>query len=240
MTAPGKLFGLGLGPGDPELITLKALRLLRAASVVAYPAPTGGSSFARSIVAEFLSPAQIELRVDVPMDPDPSHALKAYEIGASAIATQLRTGKDVVLLCQGDPFFYGSFMYLFGLLAGEFAIEVVPGVSSIMAAAAASGVPLVCRDDAMVVVPATLPADALARHLQTASGIAILKLGRHFAKVRDVLDGLGLRDHARYVERASLPQQKILPLGEVDPAAVPYFSMILVHRRQNPWTSEDT
>lgn len=240
MTAPGTLYGLGLGPGDPELITLKALRLLRAAPVVAYPAPTGGASFARSIVAEFLVPGQIELRVDVPMNPDPQFALEAYGVGAAAIADHLIAGRDVALLCQGDPFFYGSFMYLFGLLTQRFRIDVVPGVSSVMAAAAATGVPLVCRDDVMTVVPATLPAEELEKRLEAASGIAILKLGRHFAKVRDVLDRLGLLDRARYVERASLPAQRMLPVREVDPASVPYFSMILVHRRQDPWASEET
>jgi precorrin-2/cobalt-factor-2 C20-methyltransferase len=240
MTATGTLFGLGLGPGDPELITLKALRLLRAAPVVAYPAPTGGASFARSIVAEFLRPDQVELRVDVPMNPDPQYALAAYEIGAGAIAEHLATGRDVALLCQGDPFFYGSFMYLFGLLAKRFPVEVVPGVSSMMAAAAATGVPLVCRDDVMMVVPATLPAEELEKRLMASSGVAILKLGRHFAKVRDSLARLGLADRARYIERASLPEQRILPLGEVDPASVPYFSMILVHRRQDPWAAEES
>jgi precorrin-2/cobalt-factor-2 C20-methyltransferase len=240
VTAAGTLYGLGLGPGDPELITLKALRLLRAAPVVAYPAPTGGASFARSIVAEFLCRGQLELRVDVPMNPDPQYALEAYAVGAAAIAEHLAAGRDVALLCQGDPFFYGSFMYLFGLLAKHFTIEVVPGVSSVMAAAAATGVPLVCRDDVMTVVPATLSAAELEKRLEAASGIAILKLGRHFSKVREVLGRLGLLERARYVERVSLPQQRMLSVSAVDPASVPYFSMILVHRRQDPWTSEET
>jgi precorrin-2/cobalt-factor-2 C20-methyltransferase len=234
----GTLYGLGLGPGDPELITLKALRLLRAAPVVAYPAPTEGDSFARSIAAQFISVTQIELRVDVPMNPDPRHALAAYETGAAAIADHLDAGRDVALLCQGDPFFYGSFMYLFGLLAQRHRIEVVPGVSSLMAAAAATGVPLVARDDVMTVVPATLPAEELRRHLERAAGVAILKLGRHFTKVRDLLDQLGLLDQARYAERVTLPRQKLLPLREVDPVTVPYFSMILVHRRADPWARE--
>lgn len=235
----GRLFGLGVGPGDPELMTLKALRLLRAAPVVAYPAPSGAESFARSIVAEFLTPGQIELRIEVPMNPDPQHALGAYESGAAAIAAHLDAGRDVALLCQGDPFFFGSFMYLFGLLTARFEIEVVPGVSSMMAGAAATGVPLVSRDDVMTVVPATLPESELRSMFEHASGIAVLKLGRHFTKVRNLLDSLGLADQARYVERVSLPNQRLLPLMDVDPATVPYFSMILVHRRLNPWTREE-
>jgi len=235
----GRLFGLGVGPGDPELITLKALRLLRSAPVVAYPAPLAAPSFARGIVAEFLAPEQIELRIEVPMDPDPRHAIAAYEIGAETIAAHLAAGRDVALLCQGDPFFFGSFMYLFGLLTDRFEIEVVPGVSSVMAGAAATGVPLVSRDDVLVVVPATLPTEELRRRCEIGAGIAILKLGRHFTKVRDVLDSLGLLDRARYIERVSLPNQRLLPLDKVDPASVPYFSMILVHRRPNPWTSEE-
>ena len=240
MTATGTLFGLGLGPGDPELITLKALRLLRAAPVVAYPAPTGGASFARSIVAEFLASDQIELRVDVPMNPDPQFALAAYEVGSQAIAEHLAAGRDVALLCQGDPFFYGSFMYMFGLLAKRFRVEVVPGVSSVMAAAAATGVPLVCRDDVMTIIPATLPVEELERRLEAASGMAILKLGRHFSKVRASLERLGLLDRARYVERASLPEQRVLRVADVDPRSVPYFSMILVHRREDPWAGEES
>jgi len=231
----GKVFGLGLGPGDPELVTLKALRRLRGASVVAYPAPEDGASFARAIVARWLSPAQREIVIRVPIEGARFPAQNVYDGAAASIAEELRAGRDVAVLCQGDPFFYGSFMYLFARLAEGFAVEVVPGVSSLTACAAAAHLPLASRDDALLVLPATLGEQQLLCRLAETEAAAIIKLGRHFAKVRRVLDALGLADRARYVERASLASERVLPLAAVDAASVPYFSMILLHRRGAAW-----
>ena len=227
----GKLWGLGVGPGDPELVTLKALRLLRAAPVVAYPAPQGGASFARSIVARWLSPAQREIVIAVPMESARFPAQAAYDEAASRIAVELEAGRDVAVLCQGDPFFYGSFMYLFDRLAERFPVAVVPGVSSLAACAAASRWPLASRMDTLAVLPASLSEQILLCRLAETDAVAIIKLGRHFAKVRAVLERLGLAQGARYVEHASLADERVLPLDQVDPATVPYFSMILLHRR---------
>jgi len=226
----GGLYGLGVGPGDPELLTLKALRLLRAAPVVAYPAPEQGNSFARSIVAIWLEARQREIAIRIPMQPGPPPAA-IYDAAAAELATELDRGDDVALLCQGDPLFYGSFVHLFARLAGRYRIEIVPGVSSITACAAAASTPLVTRDEALVVIPATLGEAEIARRLAESDTAAIVKLGRHFQKVRRVLRELDLLDSARYVERATLPNQRISPLAYVDAAEIPYFSMALVRRR---------
>lgn len=235
MSEAGTLYGLGVGPGDPELITLKALRLLRAAPVVAYAAPEHGESFARAVVAAHLSSTQREIAIRVPMRPGRAPAEAVYDRAAKVLAAELAAGRDVAALCQGDPFFYGSFMYLFARLAVRFRVAVVPGVSSLMASASALGAPLAAREDVLSVVPAPLPEELLAVRLQGVEAAAIIKLGRHFAKVRAVLENLDLAGRARYIEHASLESERILPLDEVDPAAVPYFSMILVHRRGEAW-----
>jgi precorrin-2/cobalt-factor-2 C20-methyltransferase len=230
-----RIHGLGVGPGDPELVTLKALARLRAAAVVAYPAPEQGASFARAIVARWLSPAQIELPIAMPLDGARFPVAAIYDGAAAAIAAHVEAGRDVAVLCQGDPFFYGSFMYLFARLAASHPVEIVPGVSALGAAAAAARLPLAARADALSVLPALLDDEAIARRLALADAAAIIKLGRHFARVRALLLRLGLADRARYVERASLGSERVLPLDQVAAEGVPYFSMILVHRRGESW-----
>ena len=226
----GLLYGLGLGPGDPELVTLKALRLLRAAAVVAYPAPEDGDSFARRIVAEWLDRGQREIRVRFPMRPGPTPAA-IYEAAAAQLAAVLDTGDDIAYLCQGDPLFYGSFAGILTRLAARYQVTVVPGVSSLTACAAAAATPLVQRDEILTVIPANLPEDALARRLAESDAAAVIKLGRHFAKLRRVLAQLGLLDRAIYVERASVPTQRIAPLATIEPASVPYFATALIPAR---------
>src|SRR5437763_14197081 len=150
----GRLFGLGLGPGDPELVTVKALRLLRAAPVVAYPAPEAGDSFARRIVAEWLRPEQREIAIRFPMRPGPLPAA-IYDDAAARLAAVLDAGDDVAYLCQGDPLFYGSFAGILVRLARRYIVAVVPGVSSLTACAAMAGVPLGQRDEMLTVIPAS-------------------------------------------------------------------------------------
>ena len=227
---PGRVFGLGVGPGDPELLTLKALRLLRAAPVVAYLAPGQGHSFARSIVAAWLEDRQREIAIRIPMRPGAPPAT-IYDAAAAELATELDHGNDVALLCQGDPSFYGSFVHLFVRLTGRYRIEIVPGVPSTAACAAAASTPLVTRDETLAVIPATLGEAEIARRLGESDSMAIVKLGRHFPKVRQILRELGLHDRARYIELATLPNQHVSPLACVDAARVPYFSMILIRRR---------
>jgi precorrin-2/cobalt-factor-2 C20-methyltransferase len=227
----GRLYGLGVGPGDPELLTLKALRVLRAVPVVAYPAPENGDSFARSIVAAWIEGHQREIAIRFPMRPGPP-PVEIYDGAAVTLAAELDAGHDVVLLCQGDPLFYGSFINVFTRLAGRYQIEIVPGVSSLTACAAAAAIPLVSRDDALAVIPATLDEEQIAARLAASGTAAIVKLGRHLPKVRRALNRLGLLDAAVYVEHATLPIQRVAPLAYVDPDLAPYFSMVLIVRSQ--------
>jgi precorrin-2/cobalt-factor-2 C20-methyltransferase len=232
----GKAFGLGFGPGDPELITIKALRILRAVPVVAYPAPEEGESLARQIVAKYFTGHQTEIAIRTPMVASRFPAQEIYDQAAEELGRYLATGRDVAVLCEGDPFFYGSFMYLFGRLVERFPVEVVPGVSSLMACAAMLGAPLAARNDVLTVIPAPLDTATLTARLMDADAAAIVKVGRHLAKVRVVLKSLGLDAQARYIEHATMYEQRVVPLDEVDADNAPYFSMILVHKRGTAWT----
>ncbi|WP_101065572.1 precorrin-2 C(20)-methyltransferase [Roseovarius salinarum] len=230
----GILYGVGLGPGDPELLTLRAHRLIREAAVVAYPSLAGGESFARAIVAGVIPPTAREIVLEVPMTTERAPAQAAYDDGAARIEAELDAGRDVVCLCEGDPFFYGSFMYLFARLRRAHAVEVVPGVTSVTACAARAGMPLAARNERLTVLPGPLPEDELRARIAGAESLAIMKVGRHLPKIRGVIDALGLTDSAVYVERASLESEVIRPLAEA-PRAAPYFSMILLTKGADPW-----
>lgn len=230
----GRLIGVGLGPGDPDLLTLKAARLIGGASVVAYPSLAGGQSFARAIAAELIPDGCREIVMDVPMTVDRAPAQAAYDRGAEEIAAALDSGADVVCLCEGDPFFYGSFMYLFARLADRYEVEVVPGVTSISACAARAGRPLVARNERLTVLPGPLPEAELRDRIGGAEAVAIMKVGRHLAKIRGVFGDLGLLDRAVYVARVGLPDEQVCPLSEA-PGDAPYFSMILMNKGDDPW-----
>jgi len=231
----GVLYGVGLGPGDPELMTLKAHRLIRDADVIAYPAPEGGASFARSIAAGAIGDVT-EIEIAVPMDVKRYPAQEAYDRGAAAIAAHLEAGCDVVTLCEGDPFFYGSFMYLFARLSERFEVEIVPGVTSVTACAAAWKMPLAARNEVLTIVPGTLEKAELRARVDSAEAVAIMKVGRHLEKIREVLAELGLEAQAGYVARATLDEQVVCSLAEA-PETAPYFSMILVRKGDDPWLS---
>lgn len=230
----GVLYGVGLGPGAPDLITLRAARLIEGAAVIAYPTLAGGESFARAIAADLIAPGVQEIVMDVPMTVERAPAQAAYDTGAAAIATALDQGKDVVCLCEGDPFFYGSFMYLFARLSGKYRVEVVPGVTSVTACAARAGMPLAARNERLTVLPGPLPRDELCARIDAAESVVIMKVGRHLPKIRAVIDALGLTAQAVYVERATLPEEVVLPLAEA-PEKAPYFSMILLTKGADPW-----
>lgn len=230
----GKLYGVGLGPGDPELMTLRAHRLISGARVVAYPTLAGAASFARSIAADVIPSAAREIVMDVPMSVERAPAQAAYDKGAAAIALALDAGDDVICLCEGDPFFYGSFMYLFARLSERFEVEVVPGVTSITTCAARAGMPLAARNERLTILPGPLPEAELRARIEGAESVAIMKVGRHLAKIRGVIEDLGLTSHAVYVERASLPEEVVLPLADA-PMKAPYFSMILLTKGADPW-----
>lgn len=230
----GKLYGVGLGPGDPDLMTLRAHRLISGATLVAYPALAGADSFARSIASDVIPKNAREIVMDVPMSVERAPAQAAYDKGAADIAKALDAGEDVICLCEGDPFFYGSFMYLFARLSERYEVEVVPGVTSITTCAARAGIPLAARNERLTVLPGPLPEDELRGRIEGAESVAIMKVGRHLAKIRGVIEALGLTDRAVYVERASLPEEVVLPLKDA-PEKAPYFSMILLTKGADPW-----
>lgn len=230
----GILYGVGLGPGAPDLMTLRAARLIEGASVVAYPTLAGADSFARAIAADLIAKNAREIVMDVPMSVERAPAQAAYDKGAAEIAAALDAGQDVVCLCEGDPFFYGSFMYLFARLSDRYRVEVVPGVTSITACAASAGLPLAARNERLTVLPGPLPEAELRARIDGAESVVIMKVGRHLAKIRAVIADLGLTASAVYVERATLPQEVVLPLAEA-PEKAPYFSMILLTKGADPW-----
>jgi len=231
----GKLIGVGVGPGDPDLITLKALKAIQAAPVIAWPAGLEGPSLARTIAAPHINEDKIEIAIRMPMVAERFPAAQVYDEAALKIGAQLNAGNDVVVLCEGDPFFYGSFMYLYGRMVNDFSIEVIPGVSSIMATAAAVGAPLASRNDIMTVLPAPLDEETLFLRLRNVEAAAIIKLGKNLGKVRNVLERHDLINCARYIEHATMDNQSVKPMCDVIGETAPYFSMILVHKRIDAW-----
>jgi len=230
----GTLYGIGVGPGDPELMTMKAHRLIASARILAYPAPDSGTSFARSIAAGAIRADAVEIPMVVPMRVARFPAQDVYAGAAETIAGHLAAGEDVAVLCEGDPFFYGSFMYLFARLSARFPCEIVPGVSSLAACSAALARPLTARNDVLTVIPGPVDDDALRARIEGAEAIAIMKVGRHLPRIRALLDDMDLTARAGYVERASLSEQRVMPLAEA-PEGAPYFSMILIYKGNDPW-----
>ena len=226
-TSLGKLYGIGLGPGDPELLTLKAYRILRSVPIVVYPMSPDGRCISRSIVAEYLQPHQIEMPMVLPFKPGES-SQPGYQLMAEKMAVHLAQVQDVAVLCEGDPFFFGTFMYLYNRLNDRFPTEIIPGVSSVMACADMLGAPLTYRNDIFVALSGTLDAKVLKSRLLMADAAVLMKLGRNFVKVYDVLESLNLLDRALYIERATMKEQRIIPIREVDSTQVPYFAMIVI------------
>jgi precorrin-2 C20-methyltransferase/precorrin-3B C17-methyltransferase len=227
---------VGLGPGDPELITRKAARLIADADVVAYHQGIGKSSNARRIAADLIPTDAIEEVLEYPVttgttDHPGGYAgalADFYAECAARLAVHLDAGRTVVVLAEGDPMFYGSYMYVHEMLRDRYETEVVPGVPAFAAATAALAEPLVRQTDVLTVLPATLPEPELARRLADTDGAIIMKLGRTFPKVVSALRQAGKLEGAMYVERASMAEQRWLPVAAVDPASVPYFSLVVV------------
>ena len=235
----GHLYGVGVGPGDPELITLKAARLIRNADVVAYHSGTAGRSIARTIADSLINENVIEELLIYPITTGPTnHPLgyygavdDFYDESAERLSKHLDVGRSVVVLAEGDPLFYSSYMYLHDRLSSRFPSHIVPGVTSLTAAATALRMPLARHEDILTVLPGTLPVSELARRLADTDAAAIMKLGRTFAGVREALRRAGRLADALYVERATTGEQRVMPVSEVAPGTVPYFSMIVVPGR---------
>ncbi len=232
----GTFHVVGIGPGDPELITRKAERLIRAAGVIAFHAGVRKSSHARRIAADLIPAGIVEEELRYPVTTGSTDHPGGY-VGALAafydecetrLAAHLDAGRDVVLLAEGDPLFYGSSMYLVDRFRDRFPVEVVPGIPAFAAATATVPAPLVRQTDVLTVLPGTLPEPELARRLADTDGAVIMKLGRTFPAVRSALAAAGRLEGALYVERASQPEERWLPVAEVDADSVPYFSLIVV------------
>jgi precorrin-2/cobalt-factor-2 C20-methyltransferase len=226
----GILYGLGVGPGDPDLLTIKAARILMAVPVIAYPAPLEGESLARSIAASHIPAGKTEIAIRLAMTTERTQANQAYDQGAREIAEHIAAGRDVAVLCEGDPLFFGSFAYILERLAGSCEIKIIPGVSSLGACSALSQIPMVIQEEMLAVIPATRSEEEIARLLEKADAAAIMKVGRHLPKIIRLLEKAGMAKNARCVVRASMEGQKLLSLDEAATDGVPYFSMILAGR----------
>jgi len=232
----GRLIAVGVGPGDPELMTLKAVRALKDADVVAHFAKNGQSGNARTTAAGHLPAGIAELALHYPMTTELPKTCDAYRNAmdafynksAAAIATHLDAGRTVAVICEGDPLFYGSFMHLHVRLAARYPTEVVAGVTGMSGSWSAAATPIAQGDDVFVVVPATLPVDELERRLAAADAAVIMKVGRHLAKVRATLARLGRLERAIYIERATMGDAVMLPLIKKTDDAAPYFAIVLV------------
>jgi precorrin-2 C20-methyltransferase / precorrin-3B C17-methyltransferase len=233
----GVLYGVGLGPGDPELVTVKAARLIGAADVVAYHCARHGRSVARSIAEPYLRGDQVEEPLVYPVTTETTDnpggyagAMEEfYATAAARLTAHLAAGRDVVLLAEGDPLFYSSYMHMHKRISGRYRTEIVPGVTSVSAASAALGVPLVEGDDVLTVLPGTLGPGELTERLRGTGAAAVMKIGRSYPGVRAALKDAGRLEQAYYVERASSgPRQVIERAADVDPSTVPYMSLVIL------------
>lgn len=232
----GRLIGLGTGPGDPELLTLKAVRVLRQADVVAHFAKRGNEGNARAIVAAHLRDDVIELPLYYPVTTEINRAEATYsrciehffEESAASVASHLDEGRTVAVLSEGDPLFYGSYMHLHVRLAARYPTEVIAGVSAMSGCWSAAGLPIAQGDDVLSILPGTLEEAALAERIARAEACVIMKVGRNLAKIRRALAAVGRLGQATYVERGTMADMKIVRLADKSDDAAPYFSLVLV------------
>jgi precorrin-2/cobalt-factor-2 C20-methyltransferase len=237
----GTLHLVGVGPGDPELLTLKAARVLAAADVIAYPVSNEDTTVALDIARLHCNPAAILEGIRIPMtvplprgEMVPKQAI--YDEACARLAAHLDSGRDVAYLCEGDPLFYGTAIYLLGHFHDTpQRVAVVPGITSITAAAAAIPFPLVAKAENLTILTGLLPDDVLREELGQGGSFAILKLGRHYDRVRALLDEAGLSEDAWYVERASAPDQRVARVKDLLPGEKPYFSLILSYSGAEHW-----
>ncbi len=235
----GKLIGVGLGPGDPELLTVKAVKAIKSAPVVAFFAKGGRRGNAREIADCWMSREQTELPLYYPMtsearfdSPVYVETLRAfYETSCKALSAHLDAGRDVALLAEGDPLFYGSFMHIHVRLRERFEVTIVPGVTGMTGCWGSSQEPITWGDDILTVLPATLPEDELAARLNNTDAAVVMKLGSNFSKARAAISRAGLLQRAIYVERGTMPGEKVTKLADKTDDDAPYFSLILIPGR---------
>lgn len=233
---PGRLWGVGLGPGDPELVTVKAARVIGEADVIAYHSARHGRSIARGIAEPYLRAGQLEEHLVYPVTTETTDhpggyagAMEDfYRESSERIAAHLEAGRSVALLAEGDPLFYSSYMHMHTRLTTRFNAVIVPGVTSVSAASAATGTPLVQGDEVLTILPGTLPPDELRRRIADTDAAVVMKLGRSYPAVREALSAAGRLDEAFYVERASTERQRVLPAADADAESVPYFAVAML------------
>lgn len=232
----GTLYGIGVGPGDVRYLTLRAAGLVRSVDVVAFFAKRGRQGNARSIVTPLLEAGRRELRLEYPVTdeipathPDYHSQIGAfYRQAADSLSELLRQGRSVGLLSEGDPFFYGSFMHMWRRLAKTFRVEVVPGVTGMSGCWTRANTPITWGDDALVVLPGTLDEGKLVERLRLADAAVIMKVGRNLGKVRRAVETAGLLSRALYVERGTMPGERVVPLASCGDPEGAYFAMILI------------
>ena len=232
----GRLVGVGVGPGDPELLTLKAVRALAEADVVAHFAKAGNDSNARAVVAAHLRVGIEELPLLYPVTTEHPTNCDAYrnaihdfyESSAMAVARHLDTGRTVAVLSEGDPLFYGSYMHLHARLSGRYPTEIVAGITAMSGCWSQVGEPIAQGDDVLTVLPATLPEEELTRRFADSDAAVVMKLGRHLKKVRRALDCTGRLKRAIYVERGTTANSRSMRLSDKPDDNAPYFSVVLV------------
>ncbi|WP_299635802.1 precorrin-2 C(20)-methyltransferase [uncultured Ruegeria sp.] len=233
----GTIYGVGLGPGDPDLMSVRADRLLRNAKHVAFFRKPGRSGQARKIVNGMIPEGAIEFPMEYPVttevpvtDPRYNELLAAfYEDCTKHLKALSEQGEDVVVLCEGDPFFYGSFMHLYSRLREDAPVEVVPAITGMSGAWTATGDPITWGDDVLTVLVGTLPEDTLAERMALTDALVVMKIGRNIDKVKRALKTAGLYDRAWIVEYAQMPNQTVTKLSEACEKITPYFSIIVVH-----------
>jgi precorrin-2/cobalt-factor-2 C20-methyltransferase len=231
-----RLIGVGVGPGDPELLTLKAIRTLRDADVVAHFAKAGNPSHARTIAACHLRADVTELPLlypvttEIPKDA-PAYCDKIatfYDGCAAAVSAHLDAQRSVAVICEGDPLFYGSYMHLHVRLAARYRTEVIAGVTGMSGCWSAVGAPIAQGDDVFTVLPGTLAEDELVRRLADADAAVVMKLGRNLPKVRRALGRAGRLGGAMYVERGTMTGAVVMRLADKPDDVAPYFAIVLV------------
>lgn len=233
----GTVYGTGLGPGDPDLMSVRADKLVRRTRHVAYFRKAGRAGRARGIVNGMLRDDVVEFAMEYPVtteiplsDPRYNDILSAFYGDCVAhLKALVAAGEDVVVLCEGDPFFYGSFMHLYTRLRGEVPVQVVPAISGMSAAWTATGEPITWGDDVLSVLMATLPEDELAARMADADALVVMKIGRNMPRVRAALEKAGKLDRAWLVECASMDGQAVMKLTDADERVSPYFSIVMVH-----------
>lgn len=233
----GTIYGVGLGPGDADLMSVRTDRLLRGAKHIAFFRKSGRAGQARRIVEGMLPKDVTEFAMEYPVTTEIPVTDPAYNAALSSFYTTCtdhlralaQSGEDVVVLCEGDPFFYGSFMHLYTRLKDAVPVQVVPAITGMSAAWTATGSPITWGDDVLSVLMGTLPQDMLSDHIARSDAVVIMKIGRHIEKVKSALKAAGKYDAAWLVEYASMPNQTVQRLAETGDKITPYFSIIVVH-----------